>query len=113
MLLSIIILPRLIQNIPVFVPLLHRIDSILLSLGLTLFLSAAYLPSPPFSSPHSVHTIPLPATFILLTLIHAALGVLHAPPVLARVGLPAAAYSALLVALALAFGGAGVWAGVW
>ncbi|KAI5119266.1 hypothetical protein M0805_007268 [Coniferiporia weirii] len=115
-------------DIPVFVPLLQRLDSLLLSLGITLLLAAAYLPLPPFPpaslsqhhpSPSSSlqplhpHALALVPMFILLTLTHAALGALHAPPALARVGLPAAAYASCIVGLALAFGGVGVWNGVW
>ena len=50
---------------------------------------------------------------MLLALIHALLALLHSPTVLPRVGLPAAAYTSCIVGLALAFGGVGVWTGVW
>ncbi|THH07599.1 hypothetical protein EW145_g3273 [Phellinidium pouzarii] len=116
-------------NIAVFIPLLQRLDSLLLSLGITLILAAAYLPPPP-PAPSSLfiplqrssatihhftalsHILLVP-TFVLVTLIHAILGILHAPPALARIGLPAAAYASCMIGLALAFGGVGVWVGVW
>ena len=57
--------------------------------------------------------LPLIPTFFIVSLTHAALGVLHAPPVLSRVGIPAAAYASCIVGLGMTFAGIGVWIGLW
>ena len=48
-------------------------------------------------------------TFPLVCLTHMGLAVLFTPPVLTRIGVHTAAYSSLLVALSLLFGGLAVW----
>ncbi|KAL5520415.1 hypothetical protein ACEPAG_9639 [Sanghuangporus baumii] len=119
-------------EIPVFVALLQRLDTILFSLGNTLLLSAAFLPLPPYASPlfspsdpssssswnsrespSHTHMLPLVPAFFIVAFVHAALGILHVPPVLAHVGLPAAAYASCIVGLGLTFAGVGVWIGLW
>ncbi|OBZ74378.1 hypothetical protein A0H81_05511 [Grifola frondosa] len=85
--------------IPVFVSCLQRIDTFILSLGITLILSGAYLRSP-VSFPTS--TIPPPIysngplfiAFPLVTLVHLALSLLYSPPVLPRIGVHTTAYCA-------------------
>lgn len=52
-------------------------------------------------------------TFVVLALIHSILSVLYSPPVLPRIGLPAAAYIGCMASLALFFAGIGIWVGVW
>ncbi|EJD05005.1 uncharacterized protein FOMMEDRAFT_166712 [Fomitiporia mediterranea MF3/22] len=116
-------------EIPVFIPLLQRLDSILLSLGITLLLAAAYLPKPPSDStltshPHSpfpsitqpalhIDLLTITPTYFVVTFLHAILGALYASPILPRIGIPAAAYTSCIVGLALTFAGVGIWAGVW
>ncbi|KAL5498261.1 hypothetical protein ACEPAH_2401 [Sanghuangporus vaninii] len=121
-------------EIPVFVALLQRLDSILFSLGNTLLLSAAFLPLPPYASPlftsasnpplpssswnlrespSHTHMLPLVPAFFIVAFVHAAMGILHVTPVLARIGLPAAAYASCIVGLGLTFAGVGVWIGLW
>lgn len=104
-------------DIPVFITCLQRIDSIILSLGTTLLVAWAYLrssislPSPDaHDSPHrSWNDTAFFTAFLLVCLIHMGLAVLFTPPVLARIGVHTAAYSSLLVALGLFFGGLAVW----
>lgn len=95
-------------NIPVFVSLLQRVDSILLSLGLTLVMGFAYLLS---SADRHEHI--LRRTFVVLLVIHAFLAVLHTPPVLSRISIHAAAYVACFIGLGLLFAGVGDWVGLW
>jgi hypothetical protein len=93
---------------------LQRIDSIILSLGTTLLVAWAYLRSPiSLTSSDLTYTSQTNTafwiTFPLVCLIHMGLGVLFTPPVLSRIGVHTAAYSSLLVALGLFFGGLAVW----
>ncbi|EIN05231.1 hypothetical protein PUNSTDRAFT_128032 [Punctularia strigosozonata HHB-11173 SS5] len=125
-------------RIPVFISCLQRVDSILLSLGLTLLLSASYLrstasvPPPRPQSPLLVqsdapsttlshtHTAPgaptsnraIAITFPVVVALHAALALVHSPPVLARVGVHVAAYAGLLFALGMLFAGLAMWGAV-
>jgi hypothetical protein len=99
---------------------LQRLDSILLSLGMTLILAAAYLPSFHSSpslidsySPAYLHSLSLSRTFAILAILHGVLNILHSPPILPRVGLPAAAYIGCIVGLAVAFAGIGIWVEIW
>jgi hypothetical protein len=123
------------QNIPVFVSCLQRFNSIFLSIGLTLLLSAAYLRSPlslPLSdvsdqlsslpvtdqlksflhshmqSYDSSH-IPFIITTPLVLLLHASLAALHTPTLLPRVGVHTAAYVGVLVGIMTFFAGLAVW----
>lgn len=89
---------------------LQRLDSILLSLGLTLVIGFAYLSPPPWNSKHDINLFP---TFVLITSIHAFLGILHTPPLLGKIGIHAAAYIACLVGLGVLFAGIGIWVGLW
>jgi len=104
-------------HIPVFITCLQRIDSIILSLGTTLLISWAYLRSPiSLLSPDTQDSTYMSQTnaafwitFPMVCLIHMGLIVLFTPPVLTRIGVHTAAYSSLLVALGLLFGGLAVW----
>jgi hypothetical protein len=104
-------------NIPVFITCLQRIDSIILSLGTTLLVAWAYLRSPmSLTSPDNEDSMQISpsntafwVTFPLVCLIHMGLAVLFTPPVLTKIGVHTAAYSSLLVALGLLFGGLAVW----
>lgn len=96
---------------------MQRIDSIILSLGTTLLVAWAYLRSPisllSSDAENSTHTpqnnTAFWVTFPLVCLIHMGVVVLFTPPVLTRIGVHTAAYSSLLVALGLFFGGLSVW----
>jgi hypothetical protein len=97
------------QHIPVFITALQRVASIVFALGVVLLLSAAYL-----RSAVSAHRVPasntvLYITFPLTTAVHAALSVIHAPPILAAIGLHTAAYTSMIVALGALFAGLGMW----
>lgn len=104
-------------SIPVFITCLQRLDSIILSLGTTLLVAWAYLRSPiSLTSPDTQDSMNLSksntalwVTFPLVCLIQIGLAVLFTPPVLTRIGIHTAAYSSLLVALGLLFGGLAVW----
>ncbi|KAG8946911.1 hypothetical protein FRC04_011338 [Tulasnella sp. 424] len=123
-------------NIPVFISVLQRIDSILLTVGLTLTISSVWLtqlaaasepsPSPAdfFSGggavlqPHR-HTQLTSAeiqaalgrtfpTYLVLTLLHASLALMWTEA-LPRIGVHTASYAALLVSLGVFFAGLGWW----
>lgn len=120
-------------RIPVFIAILQRLDSILLSLGITLTLGFAYMcnqsrarASPPNLvhllslgdrdhgiEPNPSHWRALLPTFIVLTSIHIFLGILHKSEVMSRIGVHVAAYIACLVGLGLVFAGIGMWVGLW
>lgn len=87
-------------HIPAFIPCLQRINSMLLSLGLSLLLGALLYGS---------DRLPL-VTLAVAT--HLLLAVLHAPWVLPRVGVQGAAFVGAVVSLGLLFAGLGVWGGV-
>lgn len=126
-------------KIPVFISCLQRFNSIFLSVGLTLLLSAAYLRSP-LSLPLSdvsdqlssltvtvqlkgfLHSyagshmqaydssyIPFIITTPLVLLLHASLAILHTPTLLPRVGVHTAAYVGVLVGIMTFFAGLAVW----
>jgi hypothetical protein len=110
------------QKIPVFISCLLRLNSIIISLGLTLLLSASYLHSsisrtdalPPHllhfavqkeQVIHSTFYITLPIVVVL----HLFLAILHTPLVLPRIGVHTSAYIGLLIGLGCLFAGLGVW----
>ncbi|KZT00281.1 uncharacterized protein LAESUDRAFT_732434 [Laetiporus sulphureus 93-53] len=100
-------------DIPVFVSSLQRIDSLVLSLGLTLILAWAYLCSPlafsdiglPPIYSHRAFAITFPLIYILLLF----LALLHSPLVLPRIGVHTTAYIGLLLGLGSVFAGLGLW----
>jgi hypothetical protein len=105
----------------VIITTLQRLDSILLSLGLSLLISYAYLSSS-ISSPIHPVSVPLSMlspthhgnrpfaiTFPIAVAVHVALAMLYTSPVLPRIGVHTAAYISLLGALGVFFAGLGVW----
>lgn len=105
------------QKIPVFVSCLQRFDSIILSVGLTLLVSSAYLRSP-LSVPVTDSRIisypiishkPLIVTFPIVLFIHSSLSSLYTPMILPRIGIHTAAYVSVLVSLMCFFAGLAVW----
>jgi hypothetical protein len=112
-------LPR----IPIFLIALQRLDSILLSLGLTLLISSAYLRAwylPAISADLPIKfkkhwevdwsevkhtTIPV---FAIVVLVHSILSTLWMEA-LPRIGVHTASYVGLLVSLAAFFAGLGYW----
>ncbi|KAF9239454.1 hypothetical protein BU15DRAFT_74605 [Melanogaster broomeanus] len=104
-------------KIPVFVSCLQRFDSIILSVGLTLLLSSAYLRSP-LSVPVSDSKIlpyptfsysPFAVTFPVVLIVHTFLSSLYTPMILPRIGLHTAAYVSVLVSLMCFFAGLAMW----
>lgn len=104
------------QKIPVFVSCLQRIDSILLSTGITLTLSASYLhsalsmPSRDLSllsilSSNKLFIIAFPSILLL----NLCLNLLHTPLILPRIGVHTTAYVGLLLGLGSFFVGLGLW----
>ena len=122
-------------NIPLFLMFLQRLDSILLSLGLTLVLSAAYVSSglresfnttaPVVSAVGAVMMMgkgkgvgegltwaqveAIAPTFIVLVTVHFALGAIWTAGALPRFGMHTASYVGLLVSLGCFFAGLGGW----
>ncbi|KAI0316471.1 hypothetical protein OF83DRAFT_1126600 [Amylostereum chailletii] len=104
-------------RIPVFIACLLRIASIVLSLGFTLVLSAAYL-SAPLAHPRKTARAAMPLTdtngplalaFALVYAAHLALALLHTPMLLPRLGVHVVAYVGFLVGLGSVFAGLGMW----
>ncbi|KAG6335818.1 hypothetical protein ID866_3276 [Astraeus odoratus] len=104
-------------KIPVFITCLQRFNSIILSFGLNLLLSAAFLRSPlsiPASDITSVPSdvfsySPLCVTFPVVLCIHTSLASLYNPVILPRIGVHTAAYVGVLVSLMCFFAGLAVW----
>ncbi|KAG9022958.1 hypothetical protein FRB95_013926 [Tulasnella sp. JGI-2019a] len=110
-------------NIPVFISILQRLDSILLTVGLTLLLSSSYLSqlshaTPTSSSPisttttfqheyyeASIQTLP---TFSILVVLHTCLSVMWTE-LLPRIGIHTASYVGLMVSLGVFFAGLAGW----
>ena len=105
------------QKIPVFVSCLQRVDSILLSVGITLTLAASYLHSalskPARESGVTDHFLsknrPFLVAFPLVLLLNLFLNILHTPLVLPRIGVHTAAYISFLLGLGSFFIGLGLW----
>ncbi|KAG2344609.1 hypothetical protein BDR05DRAFT_961474 [Suillus weaverae] len=105
-------------KIPVFISCLQRFNSIVLSIGLTLLLSAAYLRSPLSLADqgqlfnirnYDSSYIPFVITAPLVLLLHATLATLHSPVLLPRVGVHTAAYVGVLLGIMSFFAGLAVW----
>ncbi|KAF9562887.1 hypothetical protein CPC08DRAFT_706404, partial [Agrocybe pediades] len=116
-------------RIPVFISCLHRINSILSSLGITLLLTGAYMrstlvyhPLPtnlrdlgmsaftmtltaPFTPSNRLLNLMVPPLLVLQTI----LAMMHTPWILPRIGIHTFVYVGLLTSLGLFFGGLGVW----
>ncbi|KAF5375414.1 hypothetical protein D9615_007916 [Tricholomella constricta] len=120
-------------RIPVFLSCLQRINVLLLTLGLTLLLSQAYLrstiaplsffslppslslslsKSPPQQSPAPRSDLPLSILAPVCWAVHTALALLHTPLLLPRIGIPAVVYAAALVSLGAFFAGLALWEGL-
>lgn len=102
------------QRIPVFISCLQRIDSILLSTGITLSLSASYLHSSLSQSiPHPDNTSSTNRPFLialpLVLILNFFLNILYTPLILPRVGLHTTSYIGLLLGLGSFFTGLGLW----
>ncbi|KAJ7457051.1 hypothetical protein FB451DRAFT_1275783 [Mycena latifolia] len=87
-------------RIPVFIPCLQRVNSLLFSIGLFLLLGASL---------YSADRLGLVA---LAAATHLLLAVLHAPWVLPRVGVHSAAFVGAVVSIGALFAGLAVWGGV-
>ncbi|GLB44504.1 hypothetical protein LshimejAT787_1701310 [Lyophyllum shimeji] len=110
-------------RIPVFLSCLQRINALLFTLGIYLLLAQAYLRST-LATPISPRSqdqeqdqerrtnLLLALAVPLCVLVHYALALLQTPPLLPRVGAPAAVYSASLVSLGVFFGGLAAWEGL-
>ena len=117
-----------IQRIPVFISCLHRINSILSSLGICLLLTAAYMqstfavlalsssapsptPSTSFSKQHpgTASNQRLALTALPILVIYTLLAMMHTPLILPRIGIHTFVYVELLVSLGVFFGGLGMW----
>ena len=114
-------------NIPLFLMSLQRLDAVLLSLGLTLVLSAAYLSAcageatTPVASgvvvarvaggegPTWAQVKAIVPTFFALVGVHFALGAIWTAGALPRIGMHTASYVGLLVSLGCFFAGLGRW----
>ncbi len=105
------------QEIPVFVSCLQRTASILLSFGITLTLSAAYLRSS-LSKPivHGSPTVSIASdnrffaiAFPLILLLNLSLHLMHTPLILPRIGVHSTAYISFLLGLGVFFTGLGLW----
>jgi hypothetical protein len=112
------------QHIPVFISCLQRIASIVLTLGFTLLLSGAYLrstislssihePVLVWHHPHPLappkNNTPILVAFSAVYAVHLVLSLLHAAPILPRVGLHTAAYASVIAGLGSLFAGLGLW----
>ncbi|KAG6889695.1 hypothetical protein C0995_015443 [Termitomyces sp. Mi166 len=101
-------------RIPIFLTCLQRINDLLLSLGLTLLLSKAYLRSavsrddPPSGTSNLALIIGAPVVWA----VQCYLALLHTPLILPRMGIPAVVYHASLVSLSAFFGGLAAWNGL-
>ncbi|KAG8734531.1 hypothetical protein FRC11_000019 [Ceratobasidium sp. 423] len=88
-------------NIPVFISCLQRVDAQILSLGLTLFVSIAYVST---DRPLEIRAL----IFGLVVLLHSLLTVVWAE-LLPRAGIHIVSYASLFVALGTFFGGLALW----
>lgn len=102
-------------KIPVFISCLQRVNAVLLSLGVYLLVSSAYIRStlslPPSSSilTYTKSNTPLRITLPLVLLLQFSLAVLHTSLVLPRIGVHTVVYAGSLVSLGSFFAGLGMW----
>ncbi|KAF8064316.1 hypothetical protein FPV67DRAFT_214518 [Lyophyllum atratum] len=110
-------------HIPVFLSCLQRMNIMLLTLGIYLLLSQAYLRSTLATTVTSRYSsrpraladrsnVALAVAVPLCVVIQLSLALLQTPPLLPRVGAPAAVYSASLVSLGVFFAGLAAWEGL-
>ncbi|KAF8797555.1 hypothetical protein BYT27DRAFT_7204351 [Phlegmacium glaucopus] len=96
-------------RIPVFLSCLHRLNSILSSLGICLLLTSAYMQSTFVLLPPIASNLPLALTIPPIFISYTLLGMMHAPLILPRIGVHTFVYIELLVSLGFFFGALGVW----
>ncbi|KIP03029.1 hypothetical protein PHLGIDRAFT_37628 [Phlebiopsis gigantea 11061_1 CR5-6] len=101
-------------KIPVFVSCLLRVDSILLSTGITMTLAAAYLNSSLSLSVANIATPPrnnrpLLIALPLIVLLNLFLNLIHTPLILPRIGVHRTAYICFVLGLGMFFIGLGSW----
>jgi hypothetical protein len=108
-----------VQKIPVFVSCLQRAASILLSVGITLTLSATYLQSPIsqpignlrspttnlFVPPNRFFSVAFPCVLLLNLFLH----LMYTSFILPRIGVHSTAYISFLLGLGSFFVGLGLW----
>ncbi|GAA5871695.1 hypothetical protein JCM16303_000834 [Sporobolomyces ruberrimus] len=92
-----------IYEIPIFVTFIWRLDSILLSLVFTLFLSLPFRTTSP-----SLVAFPLLPTFLGVALVHSILSALWVLKV-KSVGIPSVSYASLVTLVGLTFASLGAW----
>lgn len=101
------------QRIPVFVSCLQRLDSFLLSIGLTLVLAWSYLRSslsfPDTPLPSIYSSLIFFVTFPVIAFLYLFLSLLHTPPILPRIGVHTTAYIGFIFGLGSIFTGLGLW----
>ncbi|KAF8628566.1 hypothetical protein AX17_005962 [Amanita inopinata Kibby_2008] len=109
-------------KIPVFISCMHRVNSLLLSIGLSLMLGAAYIhallppsdvnliDSPLVSEAFSPHPIRILTTTVYV--LHLLLAVLHTPTLLPKLGVHTVVYVSSMVALGTLFVALAVWGGL-
>ncbi|GAA6005746.1 hypothetical protein JCM11491_003993 [Sporobolomyces phaffii] len=90
-------------EIPIFVTFIWRLDSILLSLVFTLFLSLPFRTTSP-----SLVAFPLVPTFVFVALVHAVLSALWVTKV-KKTGIAAVSYASLVTLVGLTFASLGAW----
>ncbi|KAH9477084.1 hypothetical protein JR316_0011000 [Psilocybe cubensis] len=111
-------------RIPVFISCLHRINSILSSLGICMLLTAAYMRSTfaythpstadslvdlPTADQYPASNRPLAYTIPPVLFVQALMSMMHTPWVLPRIGIHSFVYINSMISLGLFFGGLGVW----
>lgn len=99
-----------------FISILQRLDSIILTIGLTLLLSSSFLshlsrslstslPASHQITDAAIHTLP---AFTTLVLVHTGLSIMWTE-LLPRIGVHTASYVGLMVSLSIFFGGLAGW----
>ncbi|KAL0064909.1 hypothetical protein AAF712_008164 [Marasmius tenuissimus] len=92
-------------KIPIFITCLQRVNSLLLSMGLTLVLAGASDTTSPSSPNPPIRPLPV----FLLILFQLTLYLLHSEIALPRIGVHTVVYVGFMTSLGMFFGGLGVW----
>jgi hypothetical protein len=95
------LLTQILQEIPIFITTLQRVDSILLSLGLTILLASSLLDVEDLSTTRIV------LTFFATAITHILVSLLWTPRILPRIGVHVAAYVSFMVSIGV------IWVGLW
>ncbi|KAL0566700.1 hypothetical protein V5O48_015307 [Marasmius crinis-equi] len=90
-------------KIPIFISCLQRVNSLLLSMGLTLILAS--LPTSTSSDASSTPKLILPLLILIQTLLY----ILHSELALPKIGVHTVVYVGFMVSLGMVFVGLGVW----